>query len=46
MCHSQHHGTELFVAICVEISIIKRYNVCHSDHYMVPSFSDVVLSIC
>ena len=25
MCHSQHHGTELFVAICVGISIVKRY---------------------
>ena len=33
MCHTQHHGTELFWAIYVGFSIIKWNNMCHTRHH-------------
>ena len=33
MCHTRHHGTELFWAIYVRFSIIKWNNMCHTRHH-------------
>ena len=33
MCHTRHHGTELFWAIYVGFSILKWNNMCHTRHH-------------